>query len=143
MVSRGGDAEALVRSGASSLDEWPPKHSLFFQDKRRKRLWLAVTAVLLPILLIGVYAAVGNNYTFKTDHGWRRFAFLTLGLVVALAPTLYWWRVAMAFDVWIAAENMSPRRKEFEKDRFKTNNEYARAFWGALIILFAAHLLGS
>lgn len=137
------EAGASTPSVALPNSDWPPTGSLFFQDKAVKRVWMVVTIGLLLILLPGIFVAIWVNTKLQPAREvLGRFGVLVIALVVVLLPTLYWWRTAMDFEVWLAKTQMSSNRKEFEKERFKTNQEYARAFWTALIVLFSTFLLG-
>jgi hypothetical protein len=122
-----------------------PRPSVYWQEGHRKILWLGGTIVLLLVYggIIG-YAAASNFALTKVHFSTRPF--IVLGVfVLSIVPTLFWWRQTLHFDTWLRenGEILGPDTVTTEAQQFKTNSEFARLFWTALVVVFTGILIAT
>ena len=118
------------------------RQSIFWSDPSRRSDWLTLTVPYVFLLFGLLYLAFEWNGRFAALSPLVRVLLLAFAVAYSLIPTLYWWNQSWQFEEWIADTDLDPVQKEFEKERFKTNREIARAFWAAIIAVFAAYLIG-
>jgi len=119
------------------------KVSRYWSDPARRAAWIIGTIVYLLILIWAIAYAVDHGFTLTgVPAGWRKYVVFG-GLLLALLPTLYWWWQSWDFESWLFSAALSPQEHEFEKERFETNRELARAVWGAVLAIFTAFLINA
>jgi hypothetical protein len=119
------------------------KQSDYWTTDGRKWHWLTLAIPYIAALLGIVYWAFSSEFKVSNLPALTRVLALAFGTTFALLPTLYWWRESWRFEEWLASQKLSPEDREFEKERFKTNRDHARAFWPAVITIFVAYVLTS
>jgi hypothetical protein len=121
------------------------RDSEYWQEGRRKFGWVSLTIVLLVLYGVGIGSAVFSGLRLSTLSPSVRTIIVLVGFTVSVVPTFFWWRQTWHFETWVRENplNLSPDALQFERDRFKTNSELARAFWTALVFVFVGLLVTS
>jgi hypothetical protein len=122
-----------------------PKAGRYWQEGARKKGWLSASAALFLVYVTAIAFAAASNFSLAGLAPWQRAATVVTALLVSVLPILFWWRQSWHFETWILYNplNLSVTELEFEKTRFKTNSDFARAFWSALVVVFTGLLITS
>lgn len=120
-----------------------PASALYWQEPRRKIFWILVSTFLCATYVISIAFAAAFNFSLSSLPPWLRGGAVVGALLLALLPILFWWRQTWHFETWIQQNplNLTEAALEFEKTRFKTNSEFARALWSAIVVIFTALLI--
>lgn len=113
------------------------------KSPRRKIFWILVSTFLCATYVISIASAAAFNFSLSSLPPWLRGGAVVGALLLALLPILFWWRQTWHFETWIQQNplNLTEAALEFEKTRFKTNSEFARALWSAIVVIFTALLI--
>jgi len=133
-------ADQAVAAAARPL---VPRESIYWQETPRRRGWVAITFLLLLIYFGLISYAVFKDLKLSAIAPALRTGIVLGAFVLSVAPILYWWRQTWHFETWIQANprGLAPEDLEFERKRFATNSEFARAFWSALVVIFTGLLV--
>jgi hypothetical protein len=119
--------------------------SIYWSDPSRRRTWIVLTLAYLVAVLVAIYGAFAVNPKLADLGPCARWLVVVGGLAFTLLPTLYWWVQSWHFEEWITTPttiaSLTLAQVEFEKERFKSNREMARACWMAIIAVFTAFLI--
>lgn len=120
-----------------------PASALYWQESTRKNSWIGTSAALFAIYVIAIAYSAAFNFSLAALCPWLRGATVVGVLVLSLLPILFWWRQSWHFETWIQQNplKLTEAALEFEKTRFKTNSEFARALWSAIVVIFTALLI--
>jgi len=93
----------------------------------------------------GIALAAASNFSLAGLAAWQRAGAVVAALLLSVLPILFWWRQSWHFEAWVRENplQLSAADLEFEKARFKTNSEFARAFWSGLVVIFTGLLITS
>jgi hypothetical protein len=71
-----------------------------------------------------------------------RVVVVAYGILVTASMPYFYWREWRSFEKWAKRKYRdNDLSLKDARDEFKTNAEYARAFWAATIVVYAAMLL--
>ena len=106
---------------------------------------VSLTIILLVLYGVGIGSAVFSGLRLSALPPAVRTVVVLVGFTVSVIPIFFWWRQTWHFETWARENplNLSPDALQFERDRFKTNSELARAFWTALVFVFVGLLVTS
>lgn len=121
------------------------RDSKFWQEGHRKAGWVSLTIVLLLLYGVGIGYAVFTGLRLSSLSPSVRTVLVLAGFAVSVIPVFFWWIATWRFETWVRENplNLSPDALQFERDRFKTNSDFARAFWTALVFVFVGLLVTS
>ena len=120
-----------------------PRASRYWQEGPRKVGWVSVTVGLLALYLGGIAYAVYTGLRLNDLAPVVRTALVLSAFVASVVPILFWWRQTWHFETWMERNplQLSAEELEFERIRFKTNSDFARTFWTAVVVVFAGLLI--
>jgi hypothetical protein len=120
------------------------KQSQYWSNGKRRAVWIPGTLVYLLVILWAISYAVDHGFTLTGFPSESRKYVVIGGIGLALVPTLYWWWESWTFESWLYSKtSLSDKDREFEKERFETNRELARAVWGVVLAVFTAFLINA
>ena len=117
----------------------------YWQEGPRKIAWILASSCLFVVYVGAIAIAAASNFSLAELGRWQRAASVVAALLLSVLPILFWWRQSWHFETWVLKNplQLSVAELEFEKARFKTNSEFARAFWSALVVIFTGLLITS
>lgn len=112
--------------------------SIFWTDFGRTKVALGFSIPYIVVVLFLLGWALFQNPKLAMLEPWQRVCIVLGGIVLAAAPTAYWWRERVRFDKWLATTSLSVAQVDYEREAFKTNREFALALWTILLTTFLA-----
>ena len=134
----------------SSIKNWLFKT----QDSKREKFWegralhsnVSAALVYLVVLLAPLVAFAWSGKPDVSCLSERaRILFLSSGLFVSIAPPAWFWLEARAFDDWVRKRvdihSLGDNQEKRLRETFKLNADGERAFWAAIVAVYAAVFL--
>lgn len=110
--------------------------------EKRAMTTCAVAAVFYVIVSFGALAYyAGMDMNAAQFHGRWRLLAIGIGVFVSAGPPLFFWSEARAFDRWLNAKIPDVEKQKSWRETYKLNADNARAFWAAVLAVYAAVLL--
>jgi hypothetical protein len=115
----------------------------FWEGRALKSNNLAARAYLIFALgALALFALFAGETRLACLRPWQRLLVIGVGVVVSAGPPAWFWAEARAFDHWVNRkckdEDVLAKRL---RETFKVNADNEKAFWAAIVAVYAAVLL--
>ena len=101
--------------------------------------WASFVYLLVVLIASVLYISYGVSAATTVGSG-RLVAFL-LATLLSVAPPLFFWFEAKAFDVWVNHKFKSLDDQKSWRETYKLNAENGKATWAAVLLAVTAALL--
>jgi hypothetical protein len=127
-----------------------PRVSHWWKKSSVQWTWWIFTVIYLGIVIWAIGYAASNDFKIRDLTKGDRLLVIFSGILISMLPTLYWWHASWRFESWIDMQQFvdkdghpDEKQTDFEKERFKTNREHAKALWAVILTVFATYLINS